>query len=895
MEYTELSNILKLLRAGSYEKKWQMLSDIAKYEPTKIDFEDNSVYITRSRQVLNALQLFLSEEFPHQHPYINTIKKKITIWNALVNPAVREGNGVAQLNIHDSRLSPIRKKGKEYLNTFASEMDNELKDTNWLDYYRNYLDEIIKIKLELKDYMDFLFEEEKNAWQSNDPHHLCITEAITKAWYLSKNEHGDEHLKIDSDFIIPPLMDSSKAYEKGSGFFHPDLPYSCHTGASERVEERIGLFADINTKEDESQLTNLERYSKDLSTYVSLYFQLLGQSCTKFPNEKYDTYTFNSFIIKYVNEKAVFYLQQYGDIADEDEEEKRNKIISENILRDLFELHKPVSEGFLFRFMFGEDKDKAKIKILNDINNVVFSAEYSDAAKLEKASLKEVLRKDEETIKSNIKSVQEAYRKVVKSRKSLTYDERSPIFTTTDEVAIHFEEDASLASKATYFECMNLDIYKQYIARYSTDPSLTFPIENYPLIISNIELFGHYLDTVDERELNRKFTYEEDRPLHIAMKAHPNKAFLIFSQSQLSKEKKLELLMVRNFRGRSPLHYAGAEALSALLDSEDMTIEEKIQLLSCKDCYGIAALRSMISYCPTPLSIFLKSKINIKKKLELLKENDIYGETALFSAIKNGHSDVLLELFKSDLPMVDKLELLMTKNIYDDTVLHTTSIYAMATLTTFLAVDLDGETKNKLLGDFEERNHSLLHAAVMENPSKMLRELFNSNIQLEDKIKLLKAKAKKPAFRILDYIFGLRDMTGVKTFLELDFPYHQKIQLLSEPDSSGLSIMDRFCYNKNKLDLFIEAANDGHLELKYFNTPKYHFHLACSGQIFFQIRIILDVLMRAGKWCCSLPKMSNYFRNSAEQSTDIATHNTIGLSQPDACQNDTQSSNTPRN
>jgi ankyrin repeat protein len=846
----ELRILKRHLSTGSYEEQWQALSAIAKIELKYIDFKNSTRLRGLSRRILNEIALLLNQEFTYNHPYIKRIKRVFASWNDLVNTDGREIDGVAiQLNVHDARLSPIRKKGRDYLDLYVIDADKILTSETWLASYREVLNNIIKKKPALNNYMNFLYEQEEVAYKHSVSHHLGVSKALVKAWHLSQNKHGEDQI-LDINLIISALIDSSKAYEGGSGVF-PGLPYSCHPGTQERIEEAVGVFSHSFITAEVK--TDVEQYSATLSTYVSLYFGLLGEDLLSSTSEEYGDYTLNLETSRYISYKSAFYRHEDENITGEE--------IIEKIYKDLFDLHAPVSEGFLFTFMFGKDEKEIQSVIKDLIDNCIDLGDMDPVTQTEipiNAEMLKEIPEMEQKIGLRVKSVEDAHIAVIKAGSVLS-KAPEPIYTRKDEFVHLFN---GLGQKRISFRYMNSEIYKKH-ATYIHRLTVT----NMPYIVSKPECFRRFLAGT-EYGIVRKF--DGSTPLHVAIKENPEEALTIFLQSNIPMDRKMVLLNTKDFTGNTPLCYcATAETLSALLSEKNITLEEKINLLSTESLYDKTVLSRVIANDSTALNIFLESDIELDIKMKLLEKKDLFGKSLLFDAIEYDPSEALLGLFKSNkLSLKNKTDLLMAKDKHMSRPLDLCLKYnSIAALSTFLDLELDCKTKMELLM-IKENKRSLLYVAAKKNPSRMLTELFKSNISLGDKIELLKMRNLN-SHSVLDRVFRV-GIKGASTFFKLDFSSNLKTELLHEPDEYGMSISDRFLNTKGALDLLIEAANNNQLELKFFNNFAHHYALFFSGEWHFLLRVLLDMLMRACNWCFSFPKISNYFRSSPKRSDDIA-------------------------
>ena len=644
----ELDRISVKLQYGSFEESWHALSTIIEIDLQELDFEgDEGIpYVSISRKVLNPIMVCLSQDFFCNHPHIDQLKRIFESWNNIVNAPGDDG-AVAMMNVHDARLAPVRQRGRDYLEQHAKAVDEIIAKSDWLEFYKRCTDEIGSIDPDLKDYMIFLYDQEKECYESTPSYSLCVSLPLVKAWYLTQNKHGDHSVVIDSTGLLNALKDSSKAYDNQIGAIFPDLPYSCHPGAQERVETEVGAWVESHV-ESYKEKSNFEKYSESVSNYVSHYFCLLGKDPKTYSSKKYNNYTVNEDISRYVMSQSAIYQYENDDFTKAE--------IGKKIIDDIFELHLPVSEGFLFYSMFGRDEAQAKLKLeelidpLFEIEETIGEDEFTQALAVKKAM--------EAEIKEKVKTVQEIYSAVAKARAILPNIQQELIFSTIDEVGTLIGLDQSEGLQEIFFKRMSLEIYQKSLDDERIYDSLKIDqshedFEKMFQIAGKPECLQHFLslDINTLAALNIKNNYGFTL-LHYALVKEPVE---ILPMLLASDKVTIEALSLQENTGWTPLHFALAkepvEILPMLLASDKITIDA----LSVQNNNGDTPLHLALAEEPVEILPMLLASDKVTIEALNIKDND--GNTPLHWALHKESVETLPMLLASDKVTIEALNI----------------------------------------------------------------------------------------------------------------------------------------------------------------------------------------------------------------------------------------------
>jgi hypothetical protein len=259
------------LKSNNDRELWQIISELA---ASDIPIEDLRPHSQQLKKLTEDPLLSL-------HPKIGYIKDKL----ALPPP-----EPVADINVHDERLTGRRKDAQDFLDTkhpletvtqdaFESTIreikgyiatNNTYPETELSDGGRDIIEIPENIKEILPGYLDFLVED--NA--GKQPHNLTNpgVKVICQIWALCK---ADNPIITYKDFF-DMLHEAATVYKESTQKFwlNPDKDYTCHVGLEERLQT---MTAQISA----SLISDTEKsYAQLLSEYVMQSFSLLSNSET---------------------------------------------------------------------------------------------------------------------------------------------------------------------------------------------------------------------------------------------------------------------------------------------------------------------------------------------------------------------------------------------------------------------------------------------------------------------------------------------------------------------------------------------------------------------------------------------------------------------------------------
>ena len=201
---------------------------------------------------------------------------------------------------------------------------------------------------------------------------------------------------------------------------------------------------------------------------------------------------------------------------------------------------------------------------------------------------------------------------------------------------------------------------------------------------------------------------------------------LISILSQISLEKRLELLKVRDFTGEAALHRAAMnsnpEVIKVVFDG--LTREQRLELLKVQDWNARTALHlAAMNSNPEVIKVLLDG-LTREQRLELLKVQDRNGSTALHLAASNSNPEVIKVLLEG-VTREQRLELLKVQDRNGRTALHSAARDSNPEVIKALLDGLTQEQRLELIRMQDRSGGTTLHlAATNSNPEviKMLRD-----------------------------------------------------------------------------------------------------------------------------------------------------------------------------
>ena len=203
-----------------------------------------------------------------------------------------------------------------------------------------------------------------------------------------------------------------------------------------------------------------------------------------------------------------------------------------------------------------------------------------------------------------------------------------------------------------------------------------------------------------------------------------------------------KILKIRDREGSTLAHWIASKNLVELFINifRKFTVEE----LTVRDYSGRTPLHFAVLISSVDSTKYIFESISVSTRGSLALMEDVNGSTALHMAVGNTHQarDEIVKLIIRSLPEDDLYRLLKVKNSKDMTVLHRLAFMGYTSSLLSIWHSISCRRKYYLAKVQDKKGYSLAHYAALRNDTNSLKGLFEA-LSPKQKLKLLNLKDSK--------------------------------------------------------------------------------------------------------------------------------------------------------